>query len=247
MLKFIIIIIAFTTSVNTLALDESRYGTPKLRMGKLHHTLDSESNFSAERVYNDGEGPAFVTVSVIEVLNPGNSPEEHEAPEFGEGPIITPRAFVIPPDSSKSVRIITPNIKRNSDKFYRIRFVPVKPTEKLGFSKQQIESANESKASVNVSFGWGLLYIVPKSDGTPIINTNFDIKTGELNIANSGDSMLTINHIEVCDKEGCKQTMKGLRILSERNKFVQLSINNSLKSLKIQSNGSLEPINIQLN
>ncbi|TQO88855.1 hypothetical protein [Vibrio cholerae] len=196
-----------------------------IRLDSLYQRLDNQQNYKDVRVYNDSKNLAFVSVSVVEVMNPGAQEEQVKEPDFGNGPLISTKALMIPAESSRSVRVYYPEtISRDADRFFRIRFTPVMPTKEHGFTDSQLKSAKTVESNFKLSFAWGVLLSVVKK------SPNLDYKvyldsSKNLVFENTGDSLVTIKSVLLCSESNeCKNiTGKPLRVLSKQSKGISIS------------------------
>ncbi|GHY65762.1 hypothetical protein VCSRO12_2226 [Vibrio cholerae] len=200
-----------------------------IRLDSLYEKLLPSMNHRDIRVYNDSNSMAYVSVSVVEVLNPGDEKEEVKEPDFGDGPVLSSKAIVIPAEASRSVRIFYPdNILRDNDRFYRVRFTPVSPNKELGFTDEQIKNAQQVSSSFKVSFAWGVLFSVTKKDPQLGLKAELD-KNRNLVLKNTGDSLVTISSIVGCSSNNkCKTLANSTRIVQKKTKT--LSIDSFIKN-----------------
>ncbi|MBO1386538.1 hypothetical protein BVJ60_17395 [Vibrio cholerae] len=228
---FILKIISLNIAIASDVIEE----TSSVRLDSLYQKIDSEKNFADIRVYNDSSELSFVSVSVLEILNPGEKVENFKNPEFGRGPILSSKAIVIPSGSSKSIRVYYPEeIERVEDRFFRIRFSPVLPSKEYGFTEDEINSAKENLSSkVNVSIGWGHLLVVGKQNPKLAYEAKIIENNTFISLENTGDSLLTFKSILACSKDKeCSVIAKGTRLIKKHTKKVKLS-DELLKSKKI--------------
>ncbi|CSC05182.1 putative fimbrial protein TcfA [Vibrio cholerae] len=196
-----------------------------IRLDSLYQKLDNQQNYKDVRVYNDSKNLAFVSVSAVEVMNPGAKEEHVKETDFGNGPLISTKALMIPAESSRSVRVYYPEtISRDADRFFRIRFTPVMPTKEHGFTDSQLKSAKTVESNFKLSFAWGGLLAVVKN------SPNLDYKvhleaSNNLVFENTGDSLVTIKYLSLCSEDNqCKNiTAKPFRVLSKQSKKIPIS------------------------
>lgn len=226
-------------------------GASGIRLDSLYENLAQDRNYKDIRVYNDSNSVAYVSVSIVEVLNPGDNYEKVEEPKFGDGPVVNSKAIVIPVESSRSVRVFYPDdIKRENDRFYRIRFRPVLPTKKEGFSDEDINNVKEIYSSFKISFAWGVLLSVPKRDPNLSLSAKLDEKR-QLILRNTGDSLVTVQSVVGCSMENdCKTLVNGIRVAKDKEKFISIDgfidKNPHIKILNVYSNDvSMISINIK--
>jgi len=84
------------------------------------------------KVTNTSKHDEFVRVNLYQLLNPG-TPEEKEVKVENADSLemsVYPRRFKVGPGESKQVRLLLPNSNIQSEKLYRIRFVPVSSFDK---------------------------------------------------------------------------------------------------------------------
>ncbi|MBW3138385.1 hypothetical protein KUV56_02445 [Ferrimonas balearica] len=84
------------------------------------------------KVTNSSKHDEFVRVNLYQLLNPG-TPEEKEVKVENADSLemsVYPRRFKVGPGEFKQVRLLLPNSNIQSEKLYRVRFVPVSSFDK---------------------------------------------------------------------------------------------------------------------
>ena len=143
--------------------------------------------------------PAFVTVKVYRLHNPGAESENLEELDFTENNeiYVMPNQIVIPAGGVRSVRVyITEKLKRSRDQYFRIRFQP-SPVET---DSTDSESNRQASSSLFLGFGIGQLLMISRE--STAYNTSITIdRTGSpscLVISNKGNSFVRLEGLRTC-------------------------------------------------
>ncbi|MGY0216985.1 hypothetical protein ACWJJH_06300 [Endozoicomonadaceae bacterium StTr2] len=153
-----------------------------------------------ESIYNKAKNkPAFVTIRVLKINNPGGDNEELEELDFSEESeiYVMPNQVVIPANGMRSVRIyVTGQISRNRDQYFRIRFSPTP----LEHEAPDGDKQSQSSSALFLGFGIGQLLLVARTD--PAYNSSILIdkedKSPVLKVSNLGNSFIRLERLRIC-------------------------------------------------
>lgn len=157
-------------------------------------------------VINQGDDIAYVSVEVLEVLNPGTQQEQRlpvvDVDREDITFIATPSKLAIPPGGRKQVRLVNLLPDSNQERVYRINFTPVLAplVEETGGMGIRIVVAYQVLALVQPQSP--VEKLVVKRQGKHIV---FD---------NQGNTYVRITNIEQCNqnKEACDDSIAGKRL-----------------------------------
>jgi len=200
--KFVKLLCVGLLATSALAANAA---APSINIGPMFEYMGGKQSSILKRIRNKGDATAFVRVEVCEVVFKEDGKQE-EVPldsalltkPDGQGLIASPSRLIVPADGSQSVRLLYRG-KRDAERYYRVRFVPVVPKSKDDFvlSNEEIEQYKESlSAGINVLTGYGGMVIVRPSDEH--YQTEFGAKDGKSTVENKGSSMVTLEGYRVC-------------------------------------------------
>ena len=114
---------------------------PDIHIGAMHDYLASDKTTLVKRVRNNGDSTAFVRVNVIELLRTESGKLQEQAvtsidptaPQQEVTLIASPARLIVAANGMQATRLMHTG-PRDIERYYRLRFVPVAPEEKTGFS-----------------------------------------------------------------------------------------------------------------
>ncbi|MBD9552806.1 hypothetical protein IB221_11080 [Pantoea sp. PNT01] len=190
-----------------LLFSPSTFATPVIGIGSMYDVLTPGMQSMTKRIYNTGDSTAFVRVEILEI-HPERQDKNNELPQKEvsgktlerERLIVTPQRLIIPPSGFQSVRMLWPG-ERNSERYFRIRFIPVMPESDDGFGldkKAVSEYRKENlQAGLNVLTGYGTILIVQPEK--PLFNTVIhDAAPDSLSVRNNGNATVSLDAIRQC-------------------------------------------------
>ena len=159
-------------------------------------------DYYSESIRNiTSDKPAYVTVDVYRLHNPGADKEElTELKVTDDAEIyVMPRQVLIPAGGSRAVRVyLTRKVERDRDRYYRIRFSP----SPLQPEHWHNSSASSTGSSLFLGLGVGQLLMVgrTKPEYETRVSTRKEAKAGDniLMIENRGNSYVRINNMKTC-------------------------------------------------
>ncbi|ASX26757.1 hypothetical protein BA171_06950 [Candidatus Hamiltonella defensa (Bemisia tabaci)] len=180
--------------------------TAGISIGAMYDVLNSETQSMSKRIYNSGDSTAFVRVELLQI-HPGDKNTSQEIPlkEVTGNVleknrlIVTPLRLIIPPGGFQAVRILWPG-DRTTERYFRIRFIPVAPKadDDFGLDKKALEKhSQEMKAGVNILAGYGSILIVQPDK--PVFNSVINADSPKvITIQNNGNTTISLNKIREC-------------------------------------------------
>lgn len=183
-------------------------GAPSINIGPMFEYMGGKQSSILKRIRNKGDATAFVRVEVSEVVFKDDGKQE-EVPldpalltqRDGQGLIASPSRLIVPAEGAQSVRLLYRG-KRDAERYYRVRFVPVVPKSKDDFvlSNDEIEQYKESlSAGINVLTGYGAMVIVRPGDER--YQTEFKVEGDKSIVENKGSSMVTLEAYRTCKEK----------------------------------------------
>ncbi len=153
-------------------------------------------------VFNDSDSEnAFVEISVLEVVNPGQENQEMVAvtdPRKSQF-LVTPAKLVIPPGGKKQVRLV--DMKKsgsNSERVFRVTFTPVLPP------------LTEESSMIRVVVSYQSLILIPPNEVATDLHASRNGTT--LTLTNKGNSFVMLEDGEQCDAAGECVEIPGKRL-----------------------------------
>ncbi|MFJ4068494.1 molecular chaperone [Pseudomonas sp. NPDC089996] len=196
------------------ALPTLAQAAPELNVGGLYDYLDAGKSTLLKRVRNGGDATAFVKVSVVElVYDQAGSAREVDLDGLAleqRGLVVSPARLIVPARGMQAVRLLYRG-QRDSERYYRLRFIPVLPELGDGFAvseAQAEEYRDQLKAGVNLLAGYGtLLFVRPDN---PHYQTPIRRQAGALTVTNEGNATVVLDHFRQCQAQdqGCETATK---------------------------------------
>lgn len=184
------------------------FAAPAINIGSMHDFIEPGQSTLLKRIRNTGESTAFVRVSVAEMFfdSAGNVTEKPVNTEGvmsskSDGLIATPTRMVIPAGGVQANRQLYVG-KRDTERYYRVRFLPVLPDNPAEFAidAQKLENYKKSmSAGVNVLSGFGAIVTVRPAT----LRYSSELKDGNkgFTIINNGNTTITLDNIYRCSNK----------------------------------------------
>ncbi|MBS2784179.1 hypothetical protein [Aeromonas salmonicida] len=189
-----------------LILSGNALSSPDISVGTLYDYMSAEKSTLLKRVRNIGDETAFVKITLAEIVYGADGvPKERELPKEGLRQLVTsPSRLIIPASSMQATRFIYIG-ERERERYFRVRFVPVKPQD-----DEITELLPQQKISAGVSIltGFGtILFVAPKETR---YDTRIDHDNGALYVENRGNATVILDYLELCDikETSCSQPEK---------------------------------------
>ena len=190
---------------------------PQINVGTVYDYLDADKSTYLKRVFNSGDSTAFVKVNILEIVYDADGshreiPLATQADGSGrDGLMASPARLIVPAKGMQGTRLLHMG-NRDTERYFRVRFVPVVPEKEDEFavSAEEREAYKESlTAGVNVMTGFGTVFFVrPK-------NSRFDSviedSAGVYRVRNKGNTVVLIDEFRNCSLKNeteCEPTTK---------------------------------------
>ncbi|MDI3430544.1 hypothetical protein QLG02_09415 [Aeromonas sp. V90_14] len=198
-MKKMFFILSLICSGKTLA-------SPDISVGTLYDYMTAEKNTLLKRIRNIGDETAFVKITLSEIIYGADGvPQERVLPEEGVRELVTsPSRLIIPASSIQATRFIYMG-ERERERYFRVRFVPVKPQ---GDEITELPPQQQISAGVSIMTGFGtILFVAPKETR---YDTRIERDNGALYVENRGNATVILDYLELCDKKetSCSQPEK---------------------------------------
>lgn len=177
---------------------------PQINVGTVYDYLDADKSTYLKRVFTSGDSTAFVKVNILEIIYDADGshrevPVKTQADETGrDGLMASPARLIVPANGMQGTRLLLMG-NRDTERYFRVRFVPVVPEKEDEFavSSEERETYKESlTAGVNVMTGFGTVFFVrPK-------NARFDSvvedSAGTYRLRNNGNTVVVVDEFRNC-------------------------------------------------
>ena len=149
--------------------------------------LPGESPRQDVRVINDTDEQLYVQVDVLAVSDPGTEQEQRNRVTDPDSIslLVTPTKLVVPPKSSKIVRMVNLDEQLQTEKVYRVNFTPILPPLQ-----------EEAGSKVRLVVAYQVLVLV--SPEKPKYNLVSDRRGDTLTLSNTGNSYVMITEGKQC-------------------------------------------------
>lgn len=187
---------------------------PELNIGSLYEYLDEGRSTSLKRIYNNGDQTAFVKVTVAELVYGADGKATEVSldglPAGERSLIASPARLIVPAQGMQQVRLLYRG-KRDAERYYRLRFIPVLPEvgDGFGLNPEQAKQYDDAlMAGVNILAGFGAVVFVkpaPTRYATQVVH-----EATRFVVPNDGNATLVIDHFNDCAPDGkdCKPPTK---------------------------------------
>lgn len=190
-------------------LSAQAIASPAINPGPMFGFLESGKSAVLKRIYNSGSSTAFVKVVVQEIIyDAQGQPVEQPAKALSAGPLAaqntllaSPARMIIPANGMQSTRLLFMG-KREHERYYRVRFIPVLPTSADSFDQSaddQKDYEKELAAQVTLLTGFGtLLFVRPDKVR---FDTRFNDQKNTYSVHNAGNSVIALDFVKTCHVE----------------------------------------------
>ena len=190
---------------------------PQINVGTVYDYLDSDKSTFLKRVYNSGDSSAFVKVNILEIVYDADGshreiPVKPQSDGAGrDGLMASPARLIVPAKGMQGTRLLHMGA-RDTERYFRVRFVPVVPEKEDEFavSSEEREAYKENlSAGVNVMTGFGTVFFVrPKNSR---FDSVIDDSAGVYRLRNNGNTVVVIDEFRNCSQKNeteCEPTTK---------------------------------------
>ncbi|SED86535.1 pilus assembly protein [Pseudomonas coleopterorum] len=182
------------------------HAAPELNIGSMYEYLEGTRSTALKRIYNSGDGTAFVKVTVAELVYGADGKVQEVSmdglPTEQRTLIASPARLIVPAKGMQQVRLLFRG-ERTQERYFRLRFIPVLPDKQdsFGLTAEETRQYGESlKAGVNILAGYGAVVFVKPTQ------TRYDSdvvqEPGRFAIPNRGNATVVLDHFNDCDSSG---------------------------------------------
>jgi len=210
----------FRASLLTLSLlfisRPGHAGAPSINVGALFDYLPSNSSSTLKRVRNSGDATAYVRVEITQMHfddagkvseTPVDAPALARSQAGANGLLASPSRMIIPASGQQATRLVYRGA-RDSEQYFRVRYVPVVPdSNEFSMDSQQAEQYRHSvSAGVNVFTGYGTVVFVPPSQ------TRYDTRLQGLEVRNQGNATIVLDNLRQCLRARPEECGAGVKL-----------------------------------
>lgn len=178
---------------------------PSINVGSLYEFMEPQQNTLLKRIRNNGTSTAYVRISVSEIVTTAGGRQEEKPVNMealvrgaGQGLVASPTRMMIPAGGMQANRLLYTG-KRDTERLYRVRFVPVVPESGAEFGLNAEESARyrqEMSAGVTVMSGYGA--IVTVRPAATRYDTRITSDAPVYSVRNNGNSTIILDTFTEC-------------------------------------------------
>jgi len=185
------------------ATGAAQAGSPNISVGTLFDYMEPGKSQLLKRVRNSGDATAYVRVEITrmhfdaagkDTETPVDAAALARSTPGASGLIASPSRMIIPANNGQQATRLVYRGARDSEQYYRVRYVPVVPDEgEFSLDAEQSEQYKGGvQAGVNVFTGYGTMVFVPPS------NTHFDTRIEGLQVSNQGNATIVLDNLKQC-------------------------------------------------
>lgn len=190
---------------------------PQINVGVVYDYLEADKSTYMKRVFNGGTSTAFVKVNILEMLydKDGSYREVPLQDQAGasarDGLMASPARLIVPANGTQGTRLLFMG-SRDTERYFRVRFVPVVPQSEDEFAltdEERAEYKDSLAAGVRVLAGYGTVFFVrPKNTR---FDTQVDNAANRYALRNNGNSVVVVDEFKDCQVDNprdCRPTVK---------------------------------------
>lgn len=190
---------------------------PQINVGTVYDYLDGDKSTYLKRVFNSGDSTAFVKVNILEIIYDADGtsrevPVKTQADASSrDGLMASPARLIVPANGMQGVRLLHMG-NRDTERYFRVRFVPVVPEKEDEFAVSSEERDDYKKnlsAGVNVMTGFGTVFFVRPSQAR--FDSVIEDSAERYRLRNNGNTVVVIDEFRNCSKKvetECEPTTK---------------------------------------
>lgn len=177
---------------------------PQINVGTVYDYLDGDKSTYLKRVFNSGDATAFVKINVLEIVYDADGtsreiPVENAADGASRnGVMASPARLIVPAKGMQGTRLLYMG-ERDSERYFRVRFVPVVPEKEDDFVVSTEEREDYKKtleAGVNVMTGFGTIFFVRPKDAR--FETAINETDNRYELRNNGNTLIVVDEFKSC-------------------------------------------------
>lgn len=190
---------------------------PQINVGTVYDYLDGDKSTYLKRVFNSGDGTAFVKVNILEIVyDADDKPSEVPVKTLADassrdGLMASPARLIVPANGMQGTRLLVMG-NRDVERYFRVRFIPVVPEKEDAFAvsaEERDEYKKTLSAGVNVMTGFGTVFFVRPKDSR--FDSVIDDSAALYRVRNNGNTVVVIDEFRNCslkDETDCEPTTK---------------------------------------
>ncbi|WP_445181071.1 molecular chaperone [Pseudomonas sp. McL0111] len=190
---------------------------PQINVGTVYDYMEADKSTYLKRVFNSGDSTAFVKVNILEIVydadgTPSEVPVKTQADASGrDGLIASPARLIVPSSGMQGVRLLHMG-SRDTERYFRVRFIPVVPEKEDEFAVSGNEREEYKKtlsAGVNIMTGFGTVFFV--RPGNARFDSVIDNSPEHYRLRNNGNTVVVIDEFRNCalkNESECEPTTK---------------------------------------
>ncbi|EJM42419.1 hypothetical protein PMI26_03145 [Pseudomonas sp. GM33] len=190
---------------------------PQINVGTVYDYLDGDKSTYLKRVFNSGDSTAFVKVNILEIVydadgTPSEVPVKSDPGAASrDGLMASPARLIIPANGMQGTRLLFMG-ERDTERYFRVRFIPVVPEKEDEFAVSSDERENYKKnlsAGVNVMTGFGTVFFVRPNNSR--YDSQIDNGASTYRIRNNGNTSVVVDEFRNCSikqENECEPTTK---------------------------------------
>ncbi|KTC19453.1 pilus assembly protein [Pseudomonas marginalis ICMP 9505] len=191
---------------------------PSINVGVVYDYLDGDKSTYLKRIFNGGSSTAFVKVQILEILYDEQGVGKEVALKTQadgsarDGLMASPARLIVPANGMQGTRLLFLG-ERNSERYFRVRYIPVVPEKEDAFAVSEAErEAYQSnlQAGVSVLAGYGTVFFVRPKDTR--YDTRIEDGSGHYAVRNNGNSVIQVDEFKNCvagKTDDCYPTTKN--------------------------------------
>jgi len=195
----------------------SHAASPQINVGPMFEYMPAGSSQYLKRVRNSGDATAYVRVEITR-MNFDSAGKISETPvdaaalarnqTDASGLIASPSRMIIPANNGMQATRLIFRGQRDSEQYYRVRYVPVVPESgEFSLDEQQSEDYKRGmSAGVNVFTGFGTVVFVPPS------NARYETRVEGGQVSNHGNATVVLDNVKTCQLAKPDQCVKGNKV-----------------------------------
>jgi hypothetical protein len=190
---------------------------PQINVGTVYDYLDGDKSTYLKRVFNSGDSTAFVKVNILEIVydaegTPSEVPVKSDPGATSrDGLMASPARLIVPANGMQGTRLLFMG-ERDTERYFRVRFIPVVPEKEDEFAVSSDERENYKKnlsAGVNVMTGFGTVFFVRPNNSR--YDSQIDNGASTYRIRNNGNTSVVVDEFRNCSikqENECEPTTK---------------------------------------
>ncbi|AZF41225.1 hypothetical protein C4J87_1050 [Pseudomonas sp. R1-43-08] len=186
---------------------------PAIHVGDFYDYLSGDKNNYLKRIFNGGTSTAFVKISVTEMLyKPDGTYDEVPIKNQSDALIASPARLIVPATGMQNTRFVFMG-KRDRERYFRVRYLPVAPEKDDEFlATEEERKAYEDKIAggVRVMAGYGTVFFVRPKDSR--YDTRIENGGRNYTLRNAGNTVVVVDEFKDCsasNRTDCAPTTKN--------------------------------------